>query len=129
MSDKNRINRLEIMELLYQYDFYDEKINLESLTVQPDSLAIFNEIILQIEFIDDIIERNLFDYSINRLNKVDRAIIRLATYELTQKELPHAIIINEAIELTKEYSNLDDGKQHRFTNKLLDQIYQDIQSE
>ncbi|NLK13026.1 MAG: transcription antitermination protein NusB, partial [Candidatus Phytoplasma sp.] len=116
-------------ELLYQYDFYDEKINLESLTVQPDSLAIFNEIILQIEFIDDIIERNLFDYSINRLNKVDRAIIRLATYELTQKELPHAIIINEAIELTKEYSNLDDGKQHRFTNKLLDQIYQDIQSE
>ena len=129
MSDKNRINRLEIIELLYQYDFYDEKINLESLTVQPDSLAIFNEIILQIEFIDDIIERNLFDYSINRLNKVDRAIIRLATYELTQKELPHAIIINEAIELTKEYSNLDDGKQHRFTNKLLDQIYQDIQSE
>ncbi len=129
MSDKNKINRLEIMELLYQYDFYDEKIDLESLKVQPESLAIFNEISQQVEFIDDIIERNLFDYSINRLNKVDKAIIRLATYELLLKDLPHAIIINEAIELTKEYSNLDDGKQHRFTNKLLDQIYQDIQSE
>ena len=129
MSDKNKINRLEIMELLYQYDFYDEKIDLESFKVQPESLAIFNEISQQVEFIDDIIERNLFDYSINRLNKVDKAIIRLATYELLLKDLPHAIIINEAIELTKEYSNLDDGKQHRFTNKLLDQIYQDIQSE
>lgn len=129
MPDKKRINRTEIMELLYQYDFYDENINIEEMKIEKESLEAFKDIILELEYIDDLIERNLFDYSINRLNKVDLAIIRLATYELNKKEVPHAIIINEAILLTKEFSNLDDGKQHRFTNKLLDQIYNDIQSE
>ena len=41
-------------------------------------------------------------------------------------DVPLNIIINEAIELTKTYSNLDDEKQHRFTNKVLDQISKTI---
>ncbi|MDY0278401.1 MAG: transcription antitermination factor NusB, partial [Acholeplasma sp.] len=44
------------------------------------------------------------------------------TYELKYSDLDTRIIINEAVELTKKLSDLDDGKQHKFTNKLLDNI-------
>ena len=59
---------------------------------------------------------------IERLSYVDRAIIRLAVYELLETKTPASIIINEAIEITKEYSNLDDEAQSKFTNRLLDEI-------
>lgn len=126
MNDARRKLREEVMELLYQYDFYESKFELKNELFSPESIDLFNQVIKELEQVDLLIEKNLFDYSLNRLNKVDKAIIRLATYELLKKELAHTIVINEAIELTKEFSNLDDAKQHRFTNKVLDQIYQSI---
>ena len=69
-----------------------------------------------------MIKTNLTNYTIDRLSFVDRAIIRLAVYEMLKTETPKPVIINEAIILTKDYSNLDDQKQSAFTNKLLDNI-------
>ena len=63
------------------------------------------------------------------LNYVDRAIIRLAVSELLDGDLAKDIIINEALELTKEYSNLDDDKQVKFNNRLLDNISQGMKNE
>ena len=79
--------------------------------------------------IDLIISKGLENYTISRLNYVDRAIIRLAVYEMINTELPKTIIINEALEITKEYSNLDDGLQAKFNNKLLDKISQGFKNE
>ena len=79
--------------------------------------------------LDIIINRNLEGYTLARINFVDKAIIRLATYELSLKDIAHTIVINEALELTKEYSNLDDGLQVKFNNRLLDKIYQDLSNE
>lgn len=78
--------------------------------------------------IDEIISSSLFNYTINRLNLVDLQIIRVATFELLEKKLASAIIINEAIELTKVYTNLDDDKAKAFNNKLLDNIAKNIAS-
>jgi N utilization substance protein B len=72
--------------------------------------------------IDDVISKSLKNWTIERLSYVDRAIIRLAVYELLETKTPASIIINEAIEITKEYSNLDDEAQSKFTNRLLDEI-------
>lgn len=73
--------------------------------------------------IDEIIEANLYNYKINRLSFVDLAIIRFATYELLfSQELSYTIIINEAIELTRKYSDIGDNKACAFNNKLLDNI-------
>ena len=79
--------------------------------------------------IDEIISSSLFNYTINRLNLVDLQIIRIATFELLEKKLASAIIINEAIELTKIYTNLDDDKAKAFNNKLLDNIAKNIARE
>ncbi|GLH60338.1 transcription antitermination protein NusB [Paulownia witches'-broom phytoplasma] len=123
---ESQLLRIEVMKLLYQYDFYQNNLTLSQTNPNP-IFTFFQKIITKLKFIDEIITKSLYDYKINRLNKVDRAIIRLATYELLETNIYHAIIIDEAIELTKQFCNLNDEKQHKFNNKLLDQIYQQLQ--
>ncbi|OIJ44700.1 transcription antitermination factor NusB [Rice orange leaf phytoplasma] len=123
---ESRLLRIEVMKLLYQYDFYQNNLTLSQKNPNP-IFTFFQKIITNLKFIDEIITKSLYDYKINRLNKVDRAIIRLATYELLETNISHAIIIDEAIEITKQFCNLNDEKQHKFNNKLLDQIYQQLQ--
>ncbi|MFA7055792.1 MAG: transcription antitermination protein NusB, partial [Acholeplasmataceae bacterium] len=80
------------------------------------------QIIDELKSIDQLIETNLFDYSLSRLAYLDRAIIRLAVYEMVKTDTAKEVIIDEAVSLTKIYSNLDDEKQHKFTNRVLDNI-------
>lgn len=78
--------------------------------------------------LDEVIEENLRGWSLTRLNKVDKAILRLATYEMMFCEgTPNKIIMDEALELTKEFSDTGDGKARSFNNKVLDQINKHIQ--
>ena len=79
--------------------------------------------------IDEIIIKTLENYNINRLNYTDRAIVRLATFELLATPTPKEVIIDEAILITKEYSNLDDGLQSKFTNRLISNISEGIRHE
>ena len=123
MNENKRELRINIMNQLYQYDLYQS----EGFEFNPsfdieEELMMFQAILVGIHEIDKMIETHLFDYSLYRLSYVDRAIIRLATYELLKTTTPKQVIINEAVELTKIYSNLDDEKQHKFTNRLLDTI-------
>lgn len=102
---------------LYQFD-------LLNACDEADDLLL--GIIGKLSLIDEIIEENLFNYTIDRLSFVDRAIIRLATYELKFTDTASPIIIDEAIKLTKKYSDLDDEKQHKFNNKVLDSIAKNL---
>lgn len=70
--------------------------------------------------INEIISSNLKGYTINRLNKIDLAIITLAVIELKFiKETPKEVVINEAVELAKKYST---EKSPRFVNGVLADI-------
>jgi len=64
--------------------------------------------------IDEIISNHLENWTIDRLNYVDKMIIRFAVYEMKYTDTPYEVIINEAIELTKKYTNLDDDKAKSF---------------
>lgn len=72
-----------------------------------------------------VIDKNISDalvgYTIDRLSYVDRAIIRECVYEMLYEKLAKNIAINEAIEITKDYSSLDDA-QVKFNNAVLDNI-------
>lgn len=62
------------------------------------------EIITKKELLDAQIEKSAPQFSIDKINKIDLAILRLATYELQiSKKEPQRVIIDEAIELAKEY--------------------------
>lgn len=108
-------------------------INWDNLECTEENLKFIkdtiNYILYNNEKIDDLISHSLVNYTIDRLSYVDRAIIRLAVAEFIKAELAKNIIINEALELTKEYSNLDDGLQVKFNNRLLENISQGFKNE
>ena len=71
-----------------------------------------------LEEIDDVLARFAEHWKIGRMAAVDRNLLRLGIYELMfQKEIPFPIIINEAIEIVKEFSD-QEGTQ--FVNGILD---------
>jgi len=72
-----------------------------------------------IEKIDATIEKNLKDWNMKRLNKVDLSILRLVVYEATLGEIPISVAINEGVALAKLYSS-DDGP--NFINGVLSSI-------
>jgi N utilization substance protein B len=127
MNQTRREVRIELMNQLYQYDLYQsQQLPFIPSFENEEVKAIYDDLISHIDEIDELITNHLFDYSLHRLNFVDRAIIRLSTYELKYTKTEKQIIINEAVELTKIYSNLDDEKQHKFTNRVLDNLAKTI---
>ena len=122
-----RLARITAMQILYNADFMDLSIDEAIKKVASDKLddnVVFflNLVKDNLVKIDEIIENNLVNYHLNRLNYVDRAIIRLATAEMLEKSTPAVIIINEALDITKEFSDQGDNKAVAFNNKVLDTI-------
>jgi len=67
--------------------------------------------------IDALIARLAPDWPLDRMPAVDRAVLRLAVYELSQRpDVPTAVILDEAVELAKRYSTEESG---RFVNGVL----------
>jgi N utilization substance protein B len=72
------------------------------------------------ELIDTEIEKYLLNWKLNRISKIDLAIMRICTYEIIfEVDIPNSASINEAIELAKKYS---DEKSVSFINGVLDKI-------
>ena len=77
--------------------------------------------------IDPIIGEAAEHWRIERMNVIDRLILRLAVYEfLHQAETPAKVIINEALELARTFSN-DDAV--RFINGILDAVRRKLERE
>ncbi len=72
--------------------------------------------------LDALISKHLRNWSIQRLAKTDLLILRIAVYELVyQPDIPANIVMNEAIEITKEYS---DEESRKFVNGILSSVHQ-----
>lgn len=94
-KDPRHKKRQRIIQELFSSQFHDQRVS-------PDS----KDIILHIDKIDVQIQKAAPDFPTDKINKVDLAILRLAVYEILvgQKE-PINVIIDEAVELAKEYGN------------------------
>jgi N utilization substance protein B len=128
MKSRSELRQI-IINVLYQiYIFNDAQISYETLDLIKDQLEMENDflntnifgIIEKQTIIDELANKYLQNWDINRLNKVDKAIISLGIYELMTKEVPSIVAINEAIELSKKYS---DVKVTKMINGVLDNIY------
>ncbi len=120
--------REKIMVILYQIDFYiKNKIDYTLEDVIKENLEIDNNfvkdvvngVITNIDNIDKIISKYLIDWDFDRLGKTDRAILREAAFEILYYDTPKVVVINEAIELAKKYS---DEKVVKLINAVLDKI-------
>jgi N utilization substance protein B len=121
------MNRKEFREEMVMILYKDIMNAEDELTIEnQELLETYKDIKLHIEEIDEMIKKNLVNWSITRLNYVDLAIIRYAVYELLVLNQAKEVVMNEAIELTKKYSNLDDDSARKFNNRLLQNIVDDM---
>jgi N utilization substance protein B len=71
----------------------------------------------RLDDIDELVSGHSSSWAIDRMPAVDRAILRIATYELiSELDVPVAVVIDEAVELAKEYSTEESP---RFVNGVL----------
>lgn len=118
-----------IMTILYQVFMYDNnKIDYNLEDVFKENLKIDNDFVRKmvkgvldnIKDIDAIANKHLKEWKITRLGLPDQAILRLGIYELLYTDTPEVVAINEAIELSKKYS---DDKVKNMINGVLDKVY------
>ena len=127
---KNRSELREIaMKVLYQvYIFQDSSSDYSVEELIRDQIEVENEFVNELVYtiidkqkeINKIANKYLVDWNINRLSKVDKAIFSIGIYELLYTNTPSVVAINEAIELSKKYS---EEKVTKMLNATLDKIY------
>lgn len=91
--DPRHKKRQKLVEDLFKIDFHKQPVGKD-----------VKEILEHKDFIDENIKRAAVEFPVEKINRTDLAILRLAVYELLiEKKEPPKVIIDEAIELAKEY--------------------------
>ena len=94
-KDPRHIKRRKVVKALFA----------ESFAKQSSQPREFKKIISNLFKIDRNIERAAPTWPIGKLNKIDLAVLRLAVYELTFTKTPPKVVIDEAVELAKEFGS------------------------
>ena len=121
--------RYRAMTILYQIFLYENNnidYNIsEVINEQLEEKCKFindlvNGVMQKIKEIDDIANKYLENWDITRLGYTDQAILRMGIYEIMDTNTPDVTCIDEAVELSKEYS---DDKVCKMINGVLDKVY------
>ena len=117
--------RAQAMKLIYEWEMGGdggEETRLNLLEVAPNEREadfmnrMFEGVTANAGDLDARLSPYLKGWTIERLNRVDLAILRLAAYELAQGQTPRGVVINEAVELANQYST---DKAGAFINGVL----------
>lgn len=113
------ISKLYEMDLNNHFIFNESKIEFIKTTI--------NGVLEHKATIDETLTKNLINWRLSRLSYVDRAILRLATYEIMYTDTPFEIIIDEALNLTHLFSDEGDKKHVSFNNRVLENIAKSLE--
>ncbi len=126
-------DRTHVFKLVFQtefqgvediVDFLEEYLD-ENLK-QGDNRDFIKEEFLgiaeRLDKIDDVINKNAIGWSVERIDKVDLSLLRLAVYEILYSEVPGKVAANEAVELAKEFSS---EKAPKFINGILGKVIEE----
>ena len=120
--------REKCMIILYQNDIINKNKNDGNIDeIIKENLEIENDFVKEIVYgvvthfneLDSLCNKYMNDWTIDRIDKTGAAILRIATYELKYTDTPSLVVINEAIELAKKYS---DENVRKMINAVLDKI-------
>ena len=120
--------REKIMTILYQYEMYNkskyeyklEDVIKENVDISSEFVKnIVNGVLDNKEELDSIANKYLNDWTIDRLDNLGATILRMGIYEIMYTDTPKIVVINEAIELAKKYS---DDNVKKMINAVLDKI-------
>ena len=103
--DVGSISESEVLEFSWVSDEVKSNLGIEGLTFAK---LLVSGTIEHITEIDSMIKKHLINWDFERLNKVDLAVLRISTYPLMfQKDLHPSIVIDEAIDIVKEFGSED----------------------
>ena len=120
--------REKCMIILYQNDIINKNKNDEDIDlIIKENLEIDNDFVKEVVYgvithfneIDNLCNKYMNDWTIDRIDKTGAAILRIAVYELKYTDTPNVVVINEAIELAKKYS---DDSVRKMINAVLDKM-------
>lgn len=127
MTNRSKL-RETIMTIIYQITLY-KKNNMEYNVVDviKENLEIDNEFVKDIVYgvvtsfdeLTDEANKYLKDWTIDRIDATGAAILRMALYEIKYTDTPNVVVINEAVELAKKYS---DEEVRKMINAVLDKV-------
>ena len=111
-TDPRHLRRREAVKTLFA----------ETFITQPNPPELVQKILAKKVKIDKLIEDSAPQWPVDKLNKIDLVILRLAVYELTQEDTPPKVVIDEAVELAKEFGSESSSS---FINGVLGTIYKE----
>jgi transcription antitermination protein NusB len=126
-----------IFHLLYAMEGFDYEVSLDSivdnfnrgfnLAIPMDSevVKVAREVIDQRDALDEAIMPLLANWRFDRIGVCTKLILRLAVWEIKTDYTPHAIVINEAIELAKCFAEKD---AYKFINGILDKLVKNAEN-
>ena len=133
---KRQKSREKAMELLFSIEIsknsYEETIEnfiedyeMDLNTIDVEYIKNVVKVVTDnIEAIDEKIIQSLVNWKLDRVSKVNLTILRLAVGEMMfVEDVPGSVAINEAVELTKKYS---DEKSCSFVNGVLDKVLKSL---
>lgn len=119
---KRREAREKAVQTLFQLDNTEMTVDEAIAYITDSPVNAFYESLVKgtienRQEIDAVLKDKLENWSLDRLPKIERTVLRLAVYELLYNEdAPHRVVLNEAIELCKQFG---DEKSGRFVNGVL----------
>lgn len=124
--------REKAMIILYQININEERnmvFNIEDII--KSNLEVDNEFVKDIVYgvvtyrdeLDKLADKYMVDWNIERIDKTGKAILEIALFELKYTDTPDIVVINEAIELAKKYS---DDAVRKMINAVLDKVIKDL---
>ena len=128
MRNRSELREI-IMKVLYQVkkikkgnlDYDIKELIKEQLEIENDYVnTLVSGVIENQQEINTLANKYLKNWTMDRLNLVDQAILSIGIYELKYTKTPSIVAINEAIELSKKYSDIEVTK---MINGVLDSIY------
>lgn len=129
MSNPKSLARRSAVQAIYQWQLTGMNLSeIEQQFVEEHGLAkgelpYFQTLLHSVPKTVDIIDAALAEFTsrpIEQIDPVERAILRISTYELLrQPEVPYRVVVNEGINLAKEFGA---SESHKFVNGLLDRV-------
>ena len=125
---KRHVAREKALQVLFQLDSTELPIEeaIEHVLEEQKSSAFLEQLVRGTiehkEAIDAILQGKLENWTLSRLPKIERTVLRLSVYELLyMQDTPQKVVLNEAIELCKVFS---DDKSSKFVNGVLSKFTQ-----
>lgn len=126
-----RVAREELFKIAFESELTEVRIDetLESYLLRDDTNLNTNEkefivkyskgMALNNAVVIETLTRNITGWTLDRVGSVERALLKIATYEILFEDIPAEIVVNEVVELAKKYG---DEKSHEFINGVLAKV-------